>query len=158
MMDDKDLAEQTLRYYERQQSSGQWSGFISIFFDELLRSAGEQDARDFLRHIGTRLGEANDLGMHETLEQLEQAMNRYLAQADWGLVSLTEREDGLVLQHSAYPLPTQHLDGEQAVSAMAAVLEGLYAAWLRKQSGEDSIPLRPTGAGRRTLEFVYGRP
>lgn len=158
MMDDKDLAEQTLRYYERKQSSGQWSGFISLFFDELLRSAGEQDARDFLRHIGTRLGEVTDLGEHETLEGLEQAMNCYLAQTDWGMVSLIEREDGLVLQHSAYPLAAAHLDPDSAARAMAAVLEGLYAAWLRKQSGDDSIPMRTTSARRRSLEFVYGRP
>lgn len=157
MIDDQGLAEQTLRYYERKQSSGQWSGFIGLFFDELLRSAGEQDARAFLRHIGTRLGETTDLGMHETLESLEQAMNRHLEQVDWGMVALAEREEGLVVRHSAYPLPGEHLGAEQATRAMAAVLEGLYAAWLRKQSGDDSIPLRMTGgARRRSLEFVYG--
>ena len=159
MIDDQELAEQALQYYQRKQSSGQWSGFIGLFFDELLHSAGEQDARAFLRHIGTRLGDSTDLGMHETLESLEQAMNRYLEQVDWGTVSLVERNEGLVVRHSAYPLPGQPSDNEQARMAMAAILEGLYAAWLRKQSGDASIPLRVAGAGgRRTLEFVYGRP
>jgi hypothetical protein len=158
MTDDQDLTEQTLRYYERKQSSGRWSGFINLFFDELLQSAGEQDGRAFLCHIGRRLGESTDLGTHDTLESLQDAMNRYLEQVDWGLVTLAERNDGLLVRHSAYPLLGQQLGAEQATVAMAAILEGLYSAWLNKQSGDDSISLRRTRSGqRRVLAFVYGR-
>lgn len=158
MTDDQGLAEQALGYYERKQSSGQWSVFIGLFFDELLESAGEEDGRAFLYHLGNRIGEGMDLGTQDTLEGLQKAMNSYLEQLDWGIVTLRERESGLFIRHSAYPLPGLQLDPKKGTLAMTAILEGLYAAWFTKQSGDDSIPLQLTNSGqRRVLEFVYGR-
>ena len=159
MIDDRGLTEQALlKYYERKQCSGQWSGFVGLFFDELLRSAGERDAHAFLRHIGTRLGRSLELGQHETLGGLEAAMNRQWDQLDWGFVNLAERDLRLVIRHSAYPVPASLVGEDTARGAMAAVLEGIYATWLEKQSGESGIPLRLAGSrSGNVLEFHYGR-
>ena len=159
MIEEQGLAEQALlNYYERKQCSGQWSGLVGIFIDELLRSAGERDAHAFLRHIGARLAQSYDLGQPDTLESLEAAMNGHWDQLDWGFVKLGERDGRMVLRHSAYPLPVSMIDAERARAGMAAVLEGVYATWLGKQSGDASIPLRCTGfPQKRVVEFHYGR-
>ena len=159
MIDDQGFAEQTLRYYERTQCSGQWAAFVGLFFDELVQSAGERDAQAFLRHLGQRLGQALALQPQETLEGLEAAMNQRWEQMDWGLVTLGERDKHLVIRHSAYPLPAVLLDAGLASTAMAAVLEGVYATWLdAAQGGSGALSVRCVGTGqRRILEFHYGR-
>ena len=159
MIEEQGLADQALlKYYERKQCSEQWSGFVGVFIDELLRSAGERDAHAFLRHIGSRLAQSLELGQHDTVESLEDAMNRHWDQLDWGVVSLGERDNRMLIRHSGYPLPASLIDAERARAGMAAVLEGVYGTWLEKQSGESSIPLRSAASSqRRVLEFFYGR-
>lgn len=159
MIDDRGFSEHALLdHYERAHCSRQWSAFIGVLMDELFRSAGEHEARSFLRHIGRRLAQAFELGRHDTLQSLEAAMNGYWGALDWGYVELAERDTGIVIRHSAYPVPARLADAALARASMAAVLEGVYAAWLEKQSGDGGIPLRGTAAAPgRVLELYYGR-
>lgn len=152
--------EQLLRYFERQQCSSQWSGFLGLFFEELMRNAGEKDGSAFLRHIGRRMGQALLLGEQDTLESLEAAMNRRWEDLNWGWVSLRLLDSRLVVRHQGYPVPglKENQNADLARTAMAAVLEGVYGTWLEKQSGERGTPLRLVDSPNpRILEFVYGR-
>src|SRR5690606_38141011 len=92
VIDDRGFSEHALLdHYERAHCSRQWSAFIGVLMDELFRSAGEHEARSFLRHIGRRLAQAFELGRHDTLQSLEAAMNGYWGALDWGYVELAER-------------------------------------------------------------------
>jgi hypothetical protein len=94
----------------------------------MFDSAGEHDGCAFMRHVGRRM--ANELGTPSasTLEALEETINNQWLGMDWGWVTLTTDGRSLTLTHGAYPGAGGGSSQWQA--AMAALLEGLYEAWL----------------------------
>lgn len=118
----------SLAYLARQRSDAQGLPLLKALIAEIFASAGDADGCSFMRHVGRRM--AGDLGAPSarTLEALEQAINARWAEMDWGWVSLITDGRSLTLTHGAYPGAGTEASHWQA--AMAALLEGLYEAWL----------------------------
>ena len=153
-MGEQDWQAKTLSYYASRHCSAQWHDFIGVFMQELLGSAGEDDASAFMRHIGEALALKNPLEDAETVEDLEASINVCLDRLDWGWCRLRAGENGIRIIHGAWPMIS--LPEARWPQMLAAVLEGAYGAWLRQQGG-GAVPVRcqQVEAGR-PMEFIYG--
>lgn len=118
----------SLAYLAKQRGSAQGLPMLQALVGEMFDSAGEHDGCSFMRHVGRRL--AAELGAPDvsTLEELELAINSRWIGMDWGWITLTTDGKSLTLIHGAYP--GAGAGSAQWQSAMAALLEGLYEAWL----------------------------
>ncbi|MGM0983717.1 MAG: cellulose biosynthesis protein BcsD [Pseudomonadota bacterium] len=133
-----------LDHHAREHCSAQWRAFLPLLFAELYRNASEADGDAFLRHLGSQLAQQLPLDDLATLEALERAINRRWAEVDWGFVRLSADQTGITLRHAACPTPMQPQGAAEPSSqrAMAAILEGCYAQWLKGQGGGERVPLQ----------------
>lgn len=118
----------SLAYLAKQRGSAQGLPMLQALVGEMFDSAGEHDGCSFMRHVGRRL--ASELGTPSasTLEELEQDINSRWMGMDWGWITLATDGKSLTLTHGSYPGAGG--SSSQWQSAMAALLEGLYEAWL----------------------------
>lgn len=155
---ENNIAQRALDYHTKQQCSSQWSCFLSVFFGELVASAGEEDGSAFLRHIGSRMAAELPLADHQTLEAMEADINRRWQDMNWGEVALAAEGKSIRITHYAYPAPVGANETSISRNAVSAVLEGVYRGWLEAQGGEAGVPLQRVTASSHALEFVYGTP
>jgi hypothetical protein len=152
---DSDWRARSLAYHESQQGSRQWRAFLGVLMRELKATAGD-GAADFLRHLGACMAETMPLTPHDTLEELAAAINVHWQQINWGWCAMTAMPEGIHIQHGAWPRVDVRVEGEWPAS-LAAVLEGVYGAWLRQQGGDTGIRVRSVRVSADApLEFLYG--
>ena len=78
----------------------------------------------------------------ETLGDLARVANARLAEMDWGLAVFEDRGQALVIRHEAGPWRIAEDAEGPWPAAFAAVLEGLYSGWLRRQGAGPSLAAR----------------
>jgi hypothetical protein len=149
-----------IEYYAKRHCSTQWRLFLELVFDELLRSAGQEESSGFWRHIGSRIALEMPIGECATLERLEQAINNELGLLDWGYTNISADNGKMQICHTACPIPGVSQERIQSsLLAMSALLEGLYKGWLYQQGGELDVPIRCINRNveHRECTFLYGR-
>lgn len=148
----------TLAYLVRRSASPQWRGFLRALV-ETLDEHMDAEARDtLLRTVGGRMGALSPLPGCTSLAELEARMNDVLAATDWGYVELAFDPDdhALMLTHSAAPALTTAAD--PGGTCIAAVLEGLHAAWLAGQPGaEAGLSAQRVATTPAAVVLRYGR-
>ncbi|HWX48768.1 MAG TPA: cellulose biosynthesis protein BcsD [Roseomonas sp.] len=140
-----------LSYLARRDVSGQWRGFVQALVETLDAHLDAATRGGLLRAVGARMGAEMPLRPASTLAELEARMNEALGRIAWGYVavSLEQSDRSLRLVHRA--APAIGAAGDAAGGWIAAVLEGLYGAWLGSQQGGGEA-----GAALRTLRAEAG--
>jgi hypothetical protein len=139
-------------------SATQWRGFLRALAEEIDETAGVAARDTMLRSVGKRMAALLPLPQAVSFGALEMEMNELLGAIGWGGVRLTllESERTLVLEHHC--LPRIGAAGDPPGTWLAAVLEGLYAAWMEQQPGSDaSLVARRQPGGGETIVLRYGR-
>jgi hypothetical protein len=148
----------TLSYLARRGVSGQWRGFIRALVETLDGNLDAASRDSLLRAVGARLAALSPLPACSSLAELEARMNDVLAQIDWGFteISFDPNERSLVLTHAAPPAIATAAD--PSGGWIAAVLEGMFGAWLGSQPGaEPSLSPRRVAATPAQVTLRYGR-
>ena len=140
-----------LAYLSRQRGNAHGLPLLNALVDEIFESAGHDDGCSFMRHVGQRM--ATDIGIPtaQTLESLEQVINAHWAEMDWGWVAAETDGRSLTLTHGAYP--GAGTDSSLWQAGFAALLEGLYEAWLAALG--QGATLRVSCTGRSNMALVF---
>lgn len=147
------LAETISRYHADQRRQGGWLELVALLGDELCASVGEEDAEAFFRHVGSCLADRQPLPSQGTLGELEAALNRLLAEHDWGFCRLSAKSDAILIQH--YELPSPRSPAPSWTRLSTALLAGLFETWINGQGGSARVTaLAEIEAGGRA--FNYG--
>ncbi|CAO98435.1 cellulose biosynthesis protein BcsD [Erwinia tasmaniensis] len=149
------LQEYTLQYYRQRQSHPGWFDLLSVTIGSMLDNAGEQETQAFLHQMGEKLAVRYPLGEARTVADLEDRINKVLAQFHWGFVDLRPCHNAIVIDHRALPAGDGVMTHGQWQLAMGAVLLGLYAGWLRSQGGSDRVGLSHEETDDGSLRFRY---
>ncbi|MFH8132706.1 cellulose biosynthesis protein BcsD [Pantoea osteomyelitidis] len=118
-----------------------WFDLLSVMIDGMMANAGEEEAAAFLRVMGESLAARYPLPEARTVQDLEREMNLQLARFNWGFVLLQPQDRALLIQHHALPVGGESMEPARWQSAMSAVLNGLFAGWLRGQGGSPAVPV-----------------
>lgn len=152
-------AEASLAYYARQQCSTQWFAFLGAFAEEFGQQIPVAELRVLMARLGHSMAKNIPAPSGNTIAELEDSINAIWFNMDWGWAKLTEKDDGLFIEHHASP--TGYAFGEDALAWSPAILEGIYASWFAAIGGKDS-PLKlaqveHAQVGDAVLAFRYGR-
>lgn len=140
----QDLANSVLEldYYRRRQQPAGWQALLEIMIAGIAENAGDEDRRQFLNLMGSRLADRFPLAPADTVGELEDQLNRLWSEFHWGFVTLQPGDTDLTLVHRAFPAATPGAQEQYWNAGLAAVLEGAYAQWLLAQGGKPHVALR----------------
>ncbi|TCV95578.1 cellulose biosynthesis protein BcsD [Biostraticola tofi] len=145
-----------LDYYRRRQYVPGWHDVVEIMIAGIAENAGDEDRRQFLNMVGSRLAERFTLQAADTVGTLEDAINRLWADFHWGYVRLQPASHALAFQHYAFPNAPEGADISQWIAGLAAILEGAYAQWLLAQGGQQHVVLRwQQDSAEGVMTFTY---
>jgi hypothetical protein len=111
-----------------------------------------------MRQLGRRMAAAMPLGQCESLADVEQAMNQYWDDLEWGWCRLVDSERAIGIRHGGWPSPDDR--DRNWRSGVVALLEGVYTAWLEAQGGDADLAVRHVEDAIDVdglLEFRYAR-
>lgn len=119
-------SENFTNYFRSQQVSLQWLPVLRAMASELSEQIDPEDLRLLFARIGERF--AKDVEDRfddvQTIAQLEENLNGFWAQVNWGWVSLTEAKGFVEIEHQAAPLAEAF--GDDALGWSIGLLEGFY--------------------------------
>ena len=118
------------RYFREQQVSLQWLPVLRALAAELESRESPEALRSLFSAMGQRLAsEAGaQLGNPETLADLQQGLNDFWSQMNWGWVTLLEHSGSLEIRHHAAPLAEAF--GDDSLVWSCGFLEGFYQTTL----------------------------
>ena len=113
-------------YLRTQQVSLQWLPVLRALATELSANASEQGLRRLFFKVGERFAKDVEARFAEvqTLEELEDELNQFWTQINWGWVNLAEADDAIEIVHQAAPIEESF--GEEALPWSVGLLEGFY--------------------------------
>lgn len=146
-------------YFRGQQVSLQW---LPVLRALALEMSVQADTRE-LRQLFFRMGEhvANDAGDRfegvRTLTQLEDALNDFWSQINWGWVDLKEVKACIEIMHQASPLAQAF--GDEALGWTIGLLEGFYQTVFKVLGAGEAMVVRGVGesAGGMEIRLRFGR-
>ncbi len=146
-------------YFQNQHCATQWRSFIQVFIEEIFKTAGEQDACAFLRHMGARIAHLHPIAVYDSIEELERSMNQILSRLDWGWVKVQPQDYSLEFYHGAFPLPSfGKAEAEREAKIFSAMLEGLYHSWMVALGGNPEVVMKTRKAlPGAPFELVYAK-
>lgn len=148
--------QQLLHYYQHQQSQSGWFGLIHVMVETMVANVGEAQSRAFLVQMGDALGERFPLTLAHTVGELEEQINARLAAFNWGYIDIDASDTAIRIVHTALPVPPEEAKQMAWNHAFSAVLEGLYARWLREQGGKSYVSLwREASPSATVIHFRY---
>lgn len=148
--------QQLLHYFQAQQTQPGWFSLIHIMIDSMVTNVGEAQSRPFLVQTGETLGARFPLTLARTVGELETQINVQLAVFNWGYIDIEASETAMQIRHMALPVPAEEAQQAAWNSAFSAVLEGLYARWLRDQGGKPHVSLwREASPSATVVHFRY---
>lgn len=122
---------------------------------EVAKLVGTTQARSLCFAIGTRLATEHPLSQVERLGDIEGAARRFLQTYDLGWLRLDESEDALDFVHGCAPFQTWF--GPDSAAWSGALLEGLYAEWLRQLGASPLLELRQIEPGPEAGDVLVYR-
>ena len=133
-------------YFRAQQVSMQWLPVLRAMALQLSADADATSLRQLFFNVGQRF--ADDVASHfekvDTIDDLEQSLNSFWAQLNWGWVSLDEVPEGIAITHSAAPLGGAF--GEEALDWSVGLLEGFYQSVFTVLGANEKMVVRCLGS------------
>ncbi len=127
------------QYFRSQQVSMQWMPVLRSLALELERNASAEDLRSLFFNTGKNLAE--ELSSHcedvTTLSQLQEIINDFWLQMNWGWVELSEANAVVEIVHHAAPLAEAF--GESSLTWSAGLLEGFYESIFKILGASDEM-------------------
>jgi len=159
MIDTAECEKLNSSYFQNQHCATQWRSFIQVFIEEIYKTAGEQDACAFLRHMGSRIAQLHPIAVYDSIEELERSMNLILTKLDWGWVKVQPQDFSLEFYHGAFPLPSfGKAEAEREAKIFSAMLEGLYHSWMVALGGNPDVMMKTRRAFPGSpFELVYAK-
>lgn len=119
-----------------QQKNQQWGFFLHALSQVLAQQLNETDLHSLMYSIGLEAAKEIPLEGVSTVQELEEALNQFWSQVQWGGVELKEIDNELQMIHSCSPLLAMF--GEDAFVWVTGFLEGIYyAVFQRLGAGEE---------------------
>ncbi|MBB5499276.1 cellulose biosynthesis protein BcsD [Paraburkholderia sp. MM5384-R2] len=144
-----------LNYLLERQISPQWRGMLSALASEFEAQIGHDELRQLMHRVGSRFALAYPLPACASTAELEQVLNSYWHQMDWGYIALADEAESLRIIHYCAPLPAF---GESALAWTPAFLEGAYQTWLSALGAQGLSVVQTSAFGEdSSLEFRLGR-
>lgn len=138
-----DLEQGSLQYFHSRVSHSQWLPLLRSLADELNAQMPPEELRSFFFAIGGRIAAAEPLPAGTSLADLERNANDYFARLGWGWVKIRDLQSSLEFVHACAPL--RQAFGEASLSWSPALIEGIYAAWLKRLGASNQLELHQIG-------------
>lgn len=145
------LPQQPLRYFEQQHCSKQWRLVIASL-GEVLATVDAELRQSLMQRTGQQMAQSLSLPVQQSLAALNQQLNEFWFDLDWGYVEIGLRQDALYLEHHHCPVPFGRCDSHAYV-ALSQLLEGFYSYILEQQGGDTSAKVVFVQAGN---PMVFG--
>lgn len=118
------MSQPFISYLLKQQKNRQWDFFLQSFARVFSSQLSSEDLRDLMKKIGDEAAKELELEQVQTLIDLEQSLNLFWEQVQWGVCSLEEGENSLHIKHFYSPLLATFKDED--LVWVVGFLEGLY--------------------------------
>jgi len=148
------MLNKNVQYYESQQCANQWKAFLVAFSAEFASKGDVPDLRAFMYQMGRTMAAAFPALDGTSLQALEDGINSYWSQINWGWVELVEQAESLIVEHHASPVKVAF--GTDALTWSPALLEGVYAQLFDNLGMDKSLCLTQRGDAQEDGQlFVY---
>lgn len=137
------LSGKTAHHLSQMQCSRQWRGFLQALADEFTQVLSTEELHELMARVGVRFATAHPLEACHTLPELQRGMTGVWRDADWGWVTLEQRQDQLSITHHCAPLLSA-MDESNAHWSLG-FLQGAYQQWF-------------DAAGAGSLRVAAGEP
>lgn len=146
-------------YFRGQQVSLQWLQVLRALAFEMSAYAEAKDLRLLFFKIGEHFANDTEDRFHgvQTLAQLEETLNDFWSQINWGWVDLKEVKSYIDITHCAAPLAEAF--GEEALGWSVGLLEGFYQSVFKVLGASDLMIVQGVGesAGGMDIRLRFGR-
>lgn len=143
--------EQLEAYFRQQQVAPQWLPVLRAMALELSTYSDPHSLRRLFFDIGRRF--AADVGPEfdqvDTVDHLQQGLNRFWSSRNWGWVTMTEVSEGIEIVHEAAPLAEAF--GDDALEWSVGLLEGFYQQVFAVLGADEKMMVRSLDGGPRGL-------
>ena len=130
-----------LNWFQRQQTPPGWFDLLSIMIDGMAQNTSVQQSRPFLLQMGDKLALSYPLSPSETLNDLQNNINKHLSYFGWGCLDISSTETALIFRHQAFPV-CYGQDEERQIrwcNSFGTIMEGVYTRWMLQQGGEAHV-------------------
>lgn len=140
-------------YFRGQQVSLQWLPVLRALAFEMSAQAEAKDLRLLFFKIGEHF--ANDTEDRfqgvQTLAQLEDSLNDFWSQINWGWVDFKEVKGYIDITHQAAPLAEAF--GDEALGWSVGLLEGFYQTIFKVLGASDSMIVQGVGESSNGMDI-----
>ena len=129
-------------YVRGQQISLQWLPVLRAMAVEMSEHSKRAELKNLFFKIGWRFAKDTEHLFNEakTLPQLEEVLNDFWSQINWGWVKLNEAEGQIEIAHQAAPLAEAF--GDEALGWSVGLLEGFYQSIFSLLGANDAMVCR----------------
>jgi hypothetical protein len=115
-----------INYFRSQQVSLQWLPILRALALELSANADAAGLRQLFFKVGERFAKDVEERFQDvqTLAELEEYLNEFWAQLNWGWVHFAEANGAIEIEHQAAPLAEAF--GDESLAWSVGLLEGFY--------------------------------
>ncbi len=145
--------EKSIKYYAQQQASRQWRDFIGAMGAEFGAQLDQNDLRKLMARLGMRFADGIDVSPCTTLDQLQQCVNQFWADLDWGWVEFSESDNWLDIRHLCSPLRATF--GEACSNWTPAFFEGVYQRWFDITGIDPGLRVQQVGTADAENQLVF---
>lgn len=152
----QDVLEQ---YFRAQQVDLQWLPVLRALSGELERHASADDLRALFSNTGKAFADeiaprCEGIG---TLGELQEVLNDFWMQLNWGWVEIAESGHVVVISHQAAPLAEAF--GDEALAWSVGLLEGFYDAVFKflGASADMHVSAVPEASSAMSLRLELGK-
>lgn len=149
-------AETELNFLLSERVSKRWACFLLSFSVEMQSQLSSIEYRNLLRSMGMKMAEQLPIGENDTVESLQENINKQLKNIQWGYVKLVDTGAVLSIHHYLNPL-SEMLNVDSEISG--GFLEGVYEKWFRSTGASEELSVRQVlgSATATTVEYQFGR-
>jgi hypothetical protein len=145
--------DKSIKYYAQQQPARQWRDFIGAMGAEFSAQLDQDDLRKLMARIGMRFAGNLDVSKCTQLDQLQQCVNQFWADLDWGWVEFSETDGVLDIRHLCCPLDAAF--GAACSGWTPAFLEGVYQHWFDITGIDPSLRVQQVGTANAENQLVF---
>lgn len=120
-------------HIHRLQCSRQWRGFMAALAEEFVSALPSQELVTLMARIGMRFAAEHPLPASDTVQGLQDTMNRVWSALDWGVAELEQNPAGMEITHRFSPLAAAF--GEPHAPWATGFLQGAYQQWFDAAGG-----------------------
>jgi hypothetical protein len=146
-------------YFRGQQVSLQWLPVLRALALEMSAHAEPKDLRHLFFKIGVHFASDAEERFEgiQTLGELEETLNDFWAQMNWGWVEFKEVKAYIDITHYAAPLAEAF--GDEALSWSVGLLEGFYQSLFKVLGASDTMLVQSVGesSGGMDIRLRFGR-